>query len=192
MKALQRLRKFILAKSNTEEQHEIRLYVRENIHDLADAFEIPAETLAASLDNVTDDSALACRLLEVIRRAEALQRDQRKEKRAIAAQASAEVLASMVRWEGERAHLDLACLLASALTRRHDLLVFTCDEFTTAVYQAPLFDVARLKRQDLSAYVDASGLHVVWRTGRINLRPQEDANAERIVMSLPPRVAAAA
>src|SRR5262249_30041174 len=149
------LRRFILAKCNSEEQHEIREYVRENIHGLARDFCVTTDTIETALENVQDDAALAVRLLETIRRAEAMQRDQRKVNRAKAAQASAEALASMARWDGEKIHVDIVSLLSSALTQRNHLMVFVSDEFTVGVFQSPLFDLAKLKKKDLTAFVDA-------------------------------------
>jgi|CXWL01.1.fsa_nt_gi hypothetical protein len=192
MKALTALRRFILAKCNSEEQHEVRLYVQENICDLARDFCVTTGTIVTALDNVQDDAALAVRLLETIRKAEALQRDTRKTARATAAQASADALASMVKWHGEEAHVDMVSLLSSALTKRNDLLVFTTDSFTIAVYMSPLFDLAKLRRKNLTAFVDANGLHVRWPKGGLNLRSQVDRHADRIVMSLPARVRSAA
>jgi hypothetical protein len=192
MKALRDLRRFILAKCNSDEQREIREYVRENLCELARDFCVTTETLASALEKVQDDAALSVRLLETIRHAESLQRDQHKINRTKAAQASAEALASMTRWDGEKAHIDIISLLSSALTKRNDLLVFTCDGFTVGVYMAPLFDLARLRRRDLTAFVDAQGLHIKWKTGGLNLRPRTDAEADLIVMSLPSRAAAVA
>lgn len=192
MKALRDLRKFIIAKSNSEEQHEIRDYVAENLYELARAFCVSTGTIITALDNVPDDAALAVRMLETIRKAEAVQRDVKKKGRATAAQASADALASMVSWKGEEAHLDMVSLLSSCLTKRNDLLVFTCDSFTVGIYMSPLFDLARLKKKDLAAFVDASGLHIRWPRGGLNLRPQVDAHADRIVMALPARASAVA
>ncbi|MEI9941996.1 MAG: hypothetical protein WDO69_32685 [Pseudomonadota bacterium] len=192
MKALNHLRRFIIAKSNAKEQHEIREYVKENISELARGFCVTTGIIQTALDNVPDDSSLACRFLETIRRSGALQRDRRKEARAKAAQASVNALATMARWEGDRAHVDILSVLASTLTKRNDLLVFTCDDFTVGVYQAPLFDITKLKKPDLTAFVDAKGLHIRWKTGGVNLFPQIDAEADRIVMSLPSKVATAA
>ena len=188
------LRRFILAKCNAEEQHEVRLYVQENLSELARDFCVTTGTISTALDNVPDDAALAVRLLETIRKAEALQRDTKKTARATAAQASADALASMARWdaEKERAHVDIVSLLSSSLTKRNDLLVFTTDSFTVSVYMSPLFDLAKLKKRSLTAFVDAQGLHIRWGSGGLNLRPQMDREADRIVMSLPARTAAAA
>jgi len=75
-------------------------------------------------------------------------------------------------------------ILSSVLTKRDDLIVFASDGFTTSVYQAMLFDLARLKRRDLSGFVDSKGLHIRWRTGGLNLRSQVDPHADRVVMNL--------
>ena len=193
MKALQQLRRFILANSHSEEAHEIREYVVKNIEDLSRDFCVTTSRLEGALASVADDSSLACRLLETIRKAEAMQRDLRKVARAKAAQASAEALGSMARWEGDRVEVDLVSLLASSLSKRNDLLVFTTDEFTVGVYQAPLFDLARLKKRHLTAFVDAKGLHVRWgEKGGLDLRSHEDRDADRIVMVLPARVVSVA
>lgn len=192
MKALRDLRKFIIAKSNAVEQSEIREYVAEHLFDLARAFCVSTETIIRALDNVPDDVALAVRMLETIRKTEALQRDIKKTGRATAAQASADALASMVKWHGEEAHLDMVSLLSSCLTKRNDLIVFTTDSFTVGIYMSPLFDLAKLKKRDLTAFVDARGLHIRWPSGGLNLRPQVDAHADRIVMALPARASAVA
>lgn len=71
MKALRNPRRFVLVKCNSEEQHEIREYVQENLYELARDFCVSTSTLVAALENVQDDAALAVRLLETIRRAEA-------------------------------------------------------------------------------------------------------------------------
>ncbi len=192
MKALAALRKFILVNSDTENQHEIRLYIQENLHELARDFCVTTDTITDALANVPDDSALAVRMLETVRKAEAKQRDLKKEARARAAQASADALASMASWDGERVRVDLLSLLSSVLTKRQDLLVFTTDDFTVSVYQAALFDLAKLKRRDLTAFVDAKGVHVRWKTGGLNLLSKVDPHADRIVMSMACRVAAVA
>ena len=194
MKALRDLRKFILAKSNSEEQHEIREYVRDNIHEIASAFCVTTSTIEAALENVPDDAAFSVRMLETIRKAEVLLRDTKKAARSTAAQASADALASMARWNGETAYVDIMSLLSSVLTKRNDLLVFTCESFTVGVYMSPLYDLAKLKKRDLTAFVDAKGVHIRWAGGKggLNLRPQTDRTADRIVLSLPPRVPAVA
>lgn len=192
MKALRNLRRFILAKCNSEEQAEIREYVHENLHELARDFCVTTSTIVTALENVSDDAALAVRLLETIRRAEAMQRDLRKNNRSKAAQASADALASMAKWQDGKVYVDIVSLLSSALTQRNHLMVFTADDFSVAVYQSPLFDLAKLKKRDLTAFVDAQGLHIRWKTGGLNLRPQTDNDVDRIVVSLPARGAAVA
>lgn len=140
------------------------------------------------------ERALAERLLETILRAETVLRKDRKDRRASTAQAAAATLASTVRWQGEKALVDMPCLLASALTRRQDMLVFTGDDFTVSIPMAPLLDLSRIARArvDLTGFVDRDGIHLRWRTGGLNLRSQVDPKAEKVIVHLPPRVPAVA
>ena len=116
----------------------MRSFVTDNLDPLAQAFEVPAETIMGALESVPDDTALAERMLETILTAEKRLKLGKKEGRASSAQASANVLASTAIWEGDKAHLDMLSLLASVLTRRQDMLVFITEEFTVSVYMAPL------------------------------------------------------
>jgi hypothetical protein len=196
MKVLRDLRRFILTKSAEGNHAEVRSYITENIDAVACAFHVPAETIMGALESVPDDAALAAKFLETTQRAEALLRQHSRDIRARSAQASAEALASAVQWQGDRAHVDVPSLFSSALTRRDDLLVFTCDAFTVSVYMAPLLDLARLQRvrEDVSGWVDKDGLHLRWGRGGggLNLRPQQDPDAAKVVLSLPPKAAIAA
>jgi hypothetical protein len=196
MKALRDLRRFILCKSAEGNHAEVRCYMIENLDALARAFHGPAETIMGAVEGEREDSALYAKLLETLRRSEAILRDDRRERRMRAAQASAEALASAVVWRGEQAHIDMPSLFASALTRRDDMLVFAFDDDTTvAVFQSPLLDLAKIARvrEDLSAWVDRQGLHLRWgKAGGINLRPQEDAEARKVIMRLPAKAAARA
>jgi|CZKU01.1.fsa_nt_gi hypothetical protein len=189
MKTLRDLRRFILAKSAEGNHAEVRAYLVDNLDAVARAFHVSAETIISAVESERDDAALVCKLLETLRRTEALVRKCQRENRRRSAQASADALSTVVQWKGERAHVDLPSLFASALTRRDDLLVFTCEAFTVAVHMAPLLDLARIHRvrDDLSGWVDAQGLHLRWgRGGGLNLRPQEDPDAVRVILHLPP------
>lgn len=183
-KALRDLKRFILAKNTDDERHEIRSYVAEN------GDELPA--LADAVNTIEDDAKLVGHLLAEIASVGRMLRERRVDERARAAQAAADVLASAVRWRDDTALVDIGSLLMSTLTNRADLLVFTCEAFTVAVFMAPLLDLARLKKAGMTAFVDARGLHVRWRTGGLNLRPQTERRASRIVITLPERSAAAA
>ena len=59
---------------------------------------------------------------------------------------------------------------------------------------APLLDLSKIARArtDLTGFVDKHGIHLRWKTGGLNLRPQDDAKAERIFVHLPARVPAVA
>ena len=188
--ALTALCRFINA--STETPGEIRLYVRENVTELATAFGVTPEPILARVDGTTDDAALAALLLKNIRNAEASKRADKRDTRARAAQAAADAVAASVTWDGDSASVNIQALLASSLTKRGDLLVFTCDDSTAAIPQASLLDVARLRRRDLSGFVDAQGLHIRWPTGGLNLRSQPDPHAERVDVSLSRTLAASA
>lgn len=185
MRALRELRRFILIKSAEGNTHEVRLYIGENVESLARAFHVPVRVLIDAVQGVKDDDALATKFLETIVRAESLLRTKRKENRARSAQESAQNIGAMARWDGEKVWVDILSLLASALTRRNDVMVFSGDGFSIGVHQSVLFDLARLKRRDLTAFVDAEGLHVRWSSGGLNLYPQSGPKAEKVVVPLP-------
>jgi len=188
--ALSALRRFINA--STETPGEIRLYVRENVTELATAFGVEGDAILARIDGVSDDAALAIALLKLVKTEEASNRAVKRDARAMAAQAAADALAATVTWDGDRARVNIQALLASSITKRGDLLVFTCDDFTAAIQQASLLDLVRLRRRDLSGFVDAEGLHIRWMTGGLNLRSQVDPSADRIVLSLSRNLVASA
>jgi hypothetical protein len=196
MNVLRDLRRFILCKSAEGNHAEVRAYIVENLDALAKALCVPTDTIMTALEGEHDDGALCTKLLETLRRSDAILRDDRRERRMRTAQASANTLASAVIWKGERACLDMPSLFASALTRRDDMLVFAFDDRTTvAVYQAPLLDLAQIARvrADLSGWVDRDGLHLRWgRAGGLNLRPQHDANARQVILRLSSKAAARA
>lgn len=185
MRALRELRRFILVKSSEGAPSEIRHYIVENVETLARSFYVPTRLIIDAVQGVKDDGALATKFLETIVRAEALLRQNRKERREEAAHSSAAAIGSVAQWDGEKVTVDIMSLLASALTRRNDLMVFACDGLEIGVNQSVLFDLARLKRRDLSAFVDAEGLHVRWPSGGLNLYPQTNPKAERVVVPLP-------
>jgi hypothetical protein len=185
MRALRELRRFILVKSSEGNQAEIRVFIGENVGAIARDFHVPVRVIIDAVQGVRSDEALATKFLETIARAETLLRQKRKENRARSAQASAEAIGSMAQWDGSKAKVDILSLLASAITRRNDLMVFAFDGGSVAVRQSVLFDLARLKRADLTAFVDSQGLHVVWKSGGLNLYPQSDPTAERVVVPLP-------
>lgn len=194
MKALRDLKRFILIKCAEGNQAEVRAYVTDNLDTIAYAFQVPAETIMKALESVHDDRALAEKFLETIMRAEVLLRKARKDRRNKTAQDSANILATSVKWNGDKASIDMPLLLSSTLTRRQDMLVFTSDDFTVSVHMAPLLDLSKIARAraDLTGFVDKHGIHLRWRTGGLNLRSQEDPKAEKIFLHLRPRVPAVA
>ncbi len=188
--SLTALRRFINA--NTETLDQLRPYVRENVAELAAAFGVAPEALLTALDAQADDAALAALLRKRIQQTLAGARASKKEARALAAQAAADAISASVTWDGDRASLDIETLLATALTKRGDLIVFACDAATVEIPQAKLLDIAKLKLGGLSGFVDAEGLHVRWSRGGLNLRSHPDPSAERIVLSLSRTTAATA
>jgi hypothetical protein len=195
MKALRELRRFILIKSAEGQQGEVRSFVIENVDRLAKEFLVSAHTIMVAVETVQDDVQLAERLLETIHHAEEKLRTLRKVQRSGSAKESGKLLGQAAEWRGERAYLDMPSIFASVLTRRQDLLVFEAEDFSVAVYMGPLLDLAKIARArlDLTGYVDREGLHLVWRTGRLNLLPRkEDQKAERVVVALARRSAVAA
>jgi hypothetical protein len=198
MKALRELRKFILIKCAEGNQGEIRAYVTENLDTIAHSFQVSVETLMGALEATSDDNALAARLLETALRGETMLRKAREVTRLIEAQQSADALGAAVEWKGDVAHVDMISLLASVLTRRQDALVFQGDDFTVAISQAALLDLAKIARvrADLTGFVDAQGLHLRWKSGALNLyaqKPEPHARkVMRVIVNLPARVAVAA
>ncbi len=186
MNALTALRKFIVVNRDPENVAEIRSYIEEHVVELAEEVGVSSETIINALATVSDDSVLATKMLDAVKKAEANQRVNKKEGRAKTAQAAADRVASRAVFDGDRVQLDLPALLSSALTKRQDLLVFTTPDFSVAVFQAPLLDLAKVKLRGVTGFVDAEGLHVRWRSGRggLNLRSKTDAHAGRIVVSL--------
>ena len=194
MKALREFRRFILIKLAEGHPGEVRSYIIDNIARLAVVFGVPAECIVQGTELTKNDRLLATRYLEIVIRAEIMLRQSREERRARAAQESADILAATTKWKGNRAHLDMVSLLSSALTRRQDMLVFTCDGFTTAIPMALLLDLSRIARvrNDLTGFVDRDGLHLRWRTGGLHLRSHTDARAAKVIVSLPPKPAVVA
>lgn len=185
MRALQNLARFIRAKDTADERQEIREYATVQAAELADAFGLTVSAFYAGIEGEADDARLAQRLLSEVKRATAERRDAKISDRVRAAQGSADVLGSIARWDGDRAVLDVVSLLASALTRRDDVLTFSCESFAVSIPMGPLFDVLRLERFDLTGFVDAHGLHLRWGTGGLNFRSRLQPTATSIIVHLP-------
>lgn len=193
MRALRELRRFILIKASEGSEGEIRPYIVENVESLARVFHVPTRTILDAVEGVADDHSLATKFLETVRRAEDFLRERRKENRARSAQLAAEAIGASAQWDGGKVSVDILRLVSSALTRRSDVIMFVGDGFAVGVNQSVLFDLARLKRRDLTAFVDQDGLHIRWFSGGLNLYPQSNSQAEKVVVPLPamPAVVAA-
>lgn len=192
MKALNDLRRFINTKNNDFEREEIRAYLLENAVDLALAFGVSLHAFQEAIVKVDDDVELSIRVLDGIRRAAQSERSQKYESRVKSAQQSAEILGAVAFWREDRADVDVTSLLSCALTRRADMLVFVADNFAVGIRMAPLFDLRKLCRVDLTGWVDAKGLHVRWSSGGLNFAPAMDPHAQRIIVPLAGRARVAA
>lgn len=192
MRVLNDLRRFINAKNNDEERAEIRAYLLENAEELSKAFGVSFDAFREAITRVDDDVELSIRMLDGIRSASKDQRSQQYEKLLRSAQQSAEILGAVACWRDQRAEIDVPSLLSCALTRRADMLVFVADKFAVGIRMAPLFDLRKLGRMDLTGWVDAKGLHVRWSTGGLNLVPSLDPHAARIIVPLAGRARIAA
>lgn len=189
MRALIDLRRFIDAKNTDEERAEIREYLLENAVELSLAFGVSLRSFQHAICRVHDDEELSRRVLDNIRTTSKHGRRERHESRAKAAQQSAGILGAVAVWNEERAELDVPSLLASVLTRPNDMLVFVSDTFVVAVRMAHLFTLRKLRRRDPTGWVAASGLHIRWSTGGLNLRPSTDPHATKVIVPLAARSA---
>lgn len=192
MKALVDLRRFINTKNNDFEREEIRAYLLDNASELAIAFGVSLQAFQEAITRVDDDVELSIRVLDGIRRASKSERSHKYEQKVKSAQQSAEILGAVAFWRGNRAEVDVPSLLSCALTRRDDLLVFVSDTFAMGIRMAPLFDLKKLNRMDLTGWVDMRGLHVRWSSGGLNFVPAMDPHAQRIIVPLAGRARVAA
>jgi len=186
MKTLREFRRFILTKCAEDRAGDIRSHVINNLAIMAMAFRVPAEVLLQATEAVQDDLLLATRFLEIIAHMEIIVRKREEEDRARAAQQAADILAASAKWEGQRARLDMAVLLASVLTRRSDEVRFVCDAFDVAVPIGLLVDVARVPtiRRSALGWIDRWGLHLRWPGGTLHLRPHHRERARQVLVRL--------
>jgi hypothetical protein len=189
MQTLRRLKCCI--QDNSDATDTIRATALECAGEVARAFEMAEETFREWLETLPDDN-VGARLLLEIAEARARTRGARCALRLARAQASADVLGQAAGWEGDRCLVDVVSLLAATLTRPGDELRFECPSWTAPVSFGMdiLFEVARLERADLSAWVDPAGLHIRWRTGGLNLHPSSRPNRDAVTVHLPARGAA--
>lgn len=188
-KVLRDLKRFVVAHDNEGERHEIREYFLTHMAALAPAFGMSEHDARCSIATVSDDAKLAASALVSIQIAVTKGNEAAREALTTNAQASADVIGSMAEWrDGDSATVDILSLLASALTR-DDFLVFACDAFAVSVSMLRLQALAKLERMDLSATVDANGLHIRWSTGGLNLKGSTtiDPTVTCVTVNLSPR-----
>ena len=191
MNILLDLKRFITTKNRPEDAAEILKYVISNAETIAPEFKVDPVVFMVALIRNESDEKIVGRLSGEIKRVESKRRER---KAAGSAQESANQLGSDAIWENERAHLDMKVLFASLITKGRALMVFAEQGFEVAVYMQALLGLAKLKKQDLTGWVDVKGLHVRWSGGKggLDLKPQIDRDAERITVTLSPRAAAIA
>jgi hypothetical protein len=170
---LRNLKKFIRVHRNEGEAGEVRAYLLTHADAIAEAFAVETPVLLEAVAKVADDDQLCRFALGSIATAQEKGSTGKRDARVSDAQASADVIGSVARvYPWGAVEIDLLSLLASVLTGRpSDLLVFRSEAFESfAVPMSRLSALDRLGRMDLSATVDASGLHVRWTTGGLNLK----------------------
>jgi len=194
MDPLKNLLTFIKLKDNEDERCEVRSHVLDHLDDYAPAFGVSIDTLRDALTSVDDDRALVKRLKSTIDSHKSKAREKKLTTKSSTAQASADALASVAYWEGEQLHFDLLSLLASALTKPGDLMVFDLgDEREVCIPMRLLIDLDRLERSDLTAYVTREALVVRWgANGRMRLISKPEPSASRIIFTAPARSSVAA
>jgi hypothetical protein len=184
MRTLRRLKCCI--QDNEGDADAIRAAALERAGEIARAFGMAEGTFREWVEGLPDGE-VEQRLLLYVAEAHAKARAARRSVRLVRAQASADVLGQAAQWEGDRCQVDVVSLLASALTRPGDQLVFECPSWPSPVGFGMniLYEVARLERADLWAWVDPRGLHIRWATGGLNLHPSSRPNRDAVTVHLP-------
>jgi hypothetical protein len=122
---------------------------------------------------------------------EARQQEGRSRKEDEARQAALQ-LGVQVRWEGERAFLDLGLLLGEVVSTSAAFVVFAGDSFEVPFSRRKLMEVRSVfaHRTGVVLFVDEKGLHLRWRGGRgqLNLLPQFLPRHETSVLVIPLRL----
>jgi hypothetical protein len=194
MNILLDLKRFITTKNRPEDAAEVLQYVTSNADAIAPEFHVDPIAFMVALILPEPDEQIVRRLLTTVKSFERRRREKKAAGKVSSAQESANQLGADAIWENERAHLDMSTLFASLVTKSKALLVFAEQGFEVAVYMQALLGLTKLKKQDLTGWVDAKGLHVRWNGGKggLDLKPQIDRDAERITVTLSPRTVAIA
>lgn len=193
MRSLAELKRFTSHHDNDDDRADVRAYLLAHAGEVAALFGVDAEKIRASVDGVSDDGSLVKRLLSQIDAAQRKQRDEKTNGKIDTAQRSANALAEFsAYWRGAEAHFDFSRVLSEVVTLQRSHVTFIGDGWTTAISMRRLLDIAKLRREDLSAFVDAKGLHVRFgKVGQLNLWPETAAPSDAIVFPLPVRNAEA-
>ena len=194
MKNLRELQRYVSIQHRDERDDEVRAFMSENAELVAGLFGVPVTTITNAVATLPDDADLVRKTLNTIKSKIEKAREAKKDAKVSTAQASATALGSVAFWIDEAVHFDLQSLLASCLTNGKEWLVFQgADGFEVAICMEQLLKLARLDREDQTAFVDRQGMHVRWREGRgqLNFCHRINPQGERVTFPLPPRDAIA-
>ena len=151
---------------------------------LAPELAVPVATLEAAA--YVDDAELAPHLEAMLRQREEISRRARTNTTAERASTAATRISRSATWEKDLVRIDPALLLGDLLADTSNKYVaFSFDEHDITIDRAKLGDVSRIISSktypDRSAYLDASGLHLRWKSGRggLNLVTQIPGVLER-------------
>ena len=151
---------------------------------LAPELAVPVATLEAAA--YVDDAELAPHLEAMLRQREVISRRARTNTTAERASTAATRISRSATWEKNLVRIDPALLLGDLLADTSNKYVaFSFDEHDITIDRAKLVDVSRVLTSktypDRSAYLDARGLHLRWKSGRggLNLVTQIPGVLER-------------
>ena len=184
MHSLKAFLRFVQLKDHDEGSRILR-YSWEHARLLAPKFGVTVEAFCLALLASDDEREPVSRWT--------YESDRRRSRRLHGAQASADALGTFAFWKHGCAHFDLVSAIASVITRPQDLLVFIGERgFEVCVPMRILIGLERLRRNDLTAYVDREGLHLRWCGGSLLIESKPDRGATRIYFPLPSRKPVAA
>lgn len=138
---------------------EVRQYLAENE---AEIMRVVPGLVTDARD--TDDADLCRHVLAKCKRANVDAREASRRAATDEASSYGNSVGFAAQWFGDCAKVAIGAILDHCLVG--DRLVFTCDEWTVSAPVAVLKRLRALRKRNLAAYVDASGLHVRWGIGR--------------------------
>ena len=159
-------------------------YLAARAHVLAPELAVPVATLVAAA--LVTDEEIAPQLEALLRQRVEQSRTTRQVSAVERASTAASRISRSAIWERNLVRIDPALLLGDLLAdTNHKYVAFSFDEHDITIDRAKLVDVSRVITSktypDRSAYLDASGLHLRWKSGRggLNLVTQIPGVLER-------------